>query len=137
MASRAEKLTQRPRFNAFLLSVFAATGLGLAAVGLYGVMSFFVAQRTQELGVRIALGATRKEIAALVLSRAALWTAAGATGGLIASIAALRWIRALLYGLPAYDVRTLAAAVTVLFCVALAAAAIPSWRATRVDPLEA
>src|SRR5437764_2861722 len=78
MRERVDKLAQRPRFNALLLSLFAGMGVLLAAIGLYGVTAFLIGQRTQEIGVRMALGATRGGIIRLMLSRAALWTLAGA-----------------------------------------------------------
>jgi predicted permease len=103
MHNRVGKLTARPRFNAVLLSLFAGMGVLLAAIGLYGVMAFLVGQRTQEIGVRMALGATPAAIAKLVLSRAALWTLAGTLLGLIGSLFATRAIRTLLFQVPEHD----------------------------------
>jgi len=107
----------------------------LAAIGLYGVISFLVTQRTQEIGVRMALGATSGNILGLVFANAMRWTAAGNLIGLLGSLAATRWLRSLLYQVPERDPWTLAITVAVLFVVALLAAWFPSRRALGVDPL--
>jgi len=137
MRQHLGRLAARPRFNALLLSIFAGMGLLLAAVGLYGVISFLVAQRTQEIGVRMALGATPGAIARLVLRDAAGWTAAGAVLGVLGSLLAVRWLQSMLFRVSARDPWTMAAALTVLSAVALLAAWIPSRRAARVDPMQA
>jgi predicted permease len=134
---RVGKLAERPRFNAWLLGLFAGMGLLLSAIGLYGVVSFLVAQRTQEIGVRMALGATPGAVARLVLGHAARWTAAGAVLGVIGSLLAVRWTETMLFHVSARDPRILAAAVAALWAVAMLAAWIPSRRASRVDPMEA
>jgi predicted permease len=131
------RLAQRPRFNAWLLSLFAAMGLLLAAIGLYGVISFLVAQRTQEIGVRMALGATPGAVARLVLGHAARWTFAGAALGVVGSLFAARLLDAMLFHVSARDPWILAAAVTVLWVIAMLAAWVPSRRAARVDPMQA
>jgi predicted permease len=135
MNQRVNKLADGPRFNAVLLGLFAAIGVLLAAIGLYGVISFLVTQRTQEIGVRMALGATSTNILGLVFANAMRWTAAGNLIGLLGSLAATRWLRSLLYQVPERDPSTLAITVTVLFVVALLAAWFPSRRALGVDPL--
>jgi putative ABC transport system permease protein len=135
MSQRVNKLADRPRFNAVLLGLFAAMGVLLAAIGLYGVISFLVAQRTREIGVRMALGATSGNILRLVLAIAMRWTAAGSAIGLLGSLAATRWLRSLLYQVPERDPWTLAITVGVLFIVALLAAWFPSRRALSADPL--
>ncbi len=137
MQQRVSRLNDRPRFNAILLALFAAMGLTLAAIGLYGVMSFLVGQRTQEIGVRMALGATPRAITKLILARAAGWTLAGTLTGLMGSLFAVRAIGSLLFGVPERDPWTLAAVVSGLLVVALAAAWIPSLRAARLDPMTA
>jgi predicted lysophospholipase L1 biosynthesis ABC-type transport system permease subunit len=86
-----------------LLGLFAAIGVLLAAIGLYGVMSFLVTHRTQEIGVRMALGATSGNILGLVFASAMRWTAAGILIGLLGSLAATRWLRSLLYQVPERD----------------------------------
>ncbi len=134
---RVGKLAERPRFNAMLLGIFAGMGLLLAAIGLYGVVSFLVAQRTPEIGVRMALGATPGAIARLVLRLAARWTAIGAVLGVLGSLFALHLLQAMLFQVSARDPWTLAATLVMLSAVALLAAWIPSRRAARVDPVEA
>jgi len=137
MRQHLGRLAARPRFNALLLSIFAGMGLLLAAVGLYGVISFLVAQRTQEIGVRMALGATPGAIARLVLRDAARWTAAGVVLGALGSLFAVRWLQSMLFRVSARDPWTMAAALIVLSAVALLAAWIPSRRAARLDPMQA
>jgi putative ABC transport system permease protein len=134
MSQRVNKLTDRPRFNAVLLGLFAAIGVLLSAIGLYGVISFLVTQRTQEIGVRMAMGATSGNILGLVFASAMRWTA-GSLIGLFGSLAATRWLRSLLYQVPERDPRTLAITLAVLFVVALLAAWFPARRALGVDPL--
>ena len=134
---QVSRLAARPRFNAMLLGIFAALGVALAAIGLYGLISFSVAQRTQEIGVRMALGATPGGIVRLVLRHAAGWTAAGAAVGAAGALFVTRLLESMLFGVSAKDPWTLAAAVGVLFGAALAAAWIPARHAARVDPAEA
>lgn len=135
--SRAERLTTRPRFNAWLVTAFAAAGLLLAAVGLYGVLSFLVTQRTKEIGVRIALGARNWQVIRLVLAHATVWVSIGVITGLAGSVAAAHGIESMLYGVSEYDLNITSLAVGVLLIVACLAAMIPSWRASRIDPLQA
>jgi putative ABC transport system permease protein len=137
MQQRMTKLVQRPRFNALLLSLFAGMGVLLAAVGLYGVMAFLVGQRTQEIGVRVALGATRGRIMKLVLLRALLWTLAGTAAGAIGSIFAGRALRTMLFQVQQQDPWTYVVALPALLTIALAAAWIPARRAAHVDPMTA
>jgi ABC-type antimicrobial peptide transport system permease subunit len=115
--------------------VFAATGLVLAGVGLFGVMSFLVAQRRREIGVRMALGATPRDIVRMTLAFAARWTGAGMAAGAIGALAVTKWLRTMLFGIDAMDVGTLSAALGVLAAVGLLAAAAPARRAARVDPM--
>ena len=137
LAHQVSQLAQRPRFNAVLLGLFASTGLLLAAVGLYGVMAFLVTERTREIGVRIALGATPPAIARLVLSHAARWTLGGALVGLAGAVAATRLLKTMLFGVAERDPATLLGAALILVAVALLAAWIPSRRAAAVDPMTA
>jgi predicted permease len=137
MEQRINRLADRPRFNAMLLALYAGVGLLLASIGLYGVMSFVVGQRTQEIGVRMALGATPRAIIRLVMSRAAAWTLGGALVGLIGSLYAVRALRSLLFQVPERDPWSFAVVLPVLFVVALAAAWVPARRASRVDPMTA
>ena len=134
---RVGKLGQRPRFNAWVLGLFAGMGLLLSAIGLYGVVSFLVAQRTEEIGVRMALGATPGAVARLVLGHAARWTCAGTALGAIGSWFAARWLEAMLFHVLARDPWILAAAVAALWATAMLAAWVPSRRAARIDPMQA
>ena len=137
MNERVGKLAARPRFNASVLTIFAVIGVLLAAIGLYGVVSFLIAQRTQEIGIRMALGATPRDITRLVLARASRWTGAGILLGLIGSLAAGRVMAVVLYQVSGGDARTLAESMAILAAIALLAAWIPSRRAARIDPVEA
>jgi len=134
---RMGRLAARPRFDAWLLSLFAGMALLLSVIGLYGVVSFLVAQRTPEIGVRMALGATRARIATLVLGHAARWTLAGAALGAIGSWLTARLLAAMLFHVSARDPWILAAAIAILLIAALLAAWLPSRRAARVDPMAA
>lgn len=134
MPQRVRKLSDRARFNFLLLGWFAAIGLVLAGVGVYGAMSFLVAQRTREIGVRIALGATKGNIARLVLSNAARWTAGGVAAGFLASLAAARLLTTLIYGVAYNDIWMLIGPSFLLCAIALAAAWLPALRAASVDP---
>jgi predicted permease len=121
------------RFTSWLLSVFAATALVLSVVGLYGVMSYLVAQRTREFGIRLALGASRLEIVTRVL-RDGMWRVAiGAAIGLAATTGLARVLAGLVYGVGTFDISSLLA-VVMLMVVAIAACGVPAVRATRVDP---
>ncbi|HXM74972.1 MAG TPA: ABC transporter permease [Chthoniobacterales bacterium] len=125
------------RLSASLFSVFAGVALLLAAVGTYGVMAYTVAQRTRELGIRMALGAARKDVFGLVLRQGVALVSLGVGVGLIGAIAASRVLRSVLYGVGSLDLSTFAIAITSLFVVALLACFIPARRATLVDPIEA
>jgi len=137
MNQRVSKLAQRPRFNAALLALFAGMGVLLAVIGLYGVVAFLVAQRTQEIGIRMALGATPAAISRLVLGHAARWTLAGSVAGVAGSFVAQRWLKTLLFQVPDQDWLASGIALALLLGAALIAAWIPSRRAARVDPLVA
>jgi predicted permease len=126
-------LAQR-RFTMLLLIVFAATALLLAAVGIYGVMSYAVTRRTRELGIRAALGASRSEIVGLVLRQGMKLAAVGMVAGLLATLALTRLMAGLLYGVRPADPATLIAVTLLLGGIALLACYIPARRATAVDP---
>jgi hypothetical protein len=134
MTVRLGRLSGRARFTAALIGLFAAFGLLLAAVGLYGVLSFLVAQRTREIGVRMALGATPRAVAWLMGEQALAWTAWGAAIGLAGSVALSRFARAALFHISPHDPVSLAAAVAVLGIAAVLAAWLPARRASGVDP---
>ncbi|HEY4133531.1 MAG TPA: ABC transporter permease, partial [Gemmatimonadaceae bacterium] len=125
------------RFYATLIAIFAGVALVLAAVGLYGVIAYAVSQRTHELGVRVALGATTDRIAAMVVREGLALTALGLVVGIIGSIAAGRLIATLLYGVSARDPFTLIGVAVALGIVATLASWLPARRAARVDPLVA
>ena len=125
------------RFPTILISVFGGIALLIAAVGVYGVISYSVAQRTHEIGIRVALGASRGKILRMVLSRGLRLAVIGAAIGLIASHWLTELLRDQLYGISPSDPATLAGATLILLAVALAACWIPARRATRVDPLVA
>jgi ABC-type antimicrobial peptide transport system permease subunit len=128
--------TERPRFYATLLGAFAGVGVVLAAIGLFGVMSFLVAQRRREIGVRMALGATPPDVVRHVLGFAARWTAAGLALGSFGAIAATRALGTLLFRVEPGDPWALAAAGALLVTVAIASAALPARRAALVDPAQ-
>ena len=127
----------QPRFFAILAAAFAGLALALAAVGIYGVMAYVVAQRTTEIGVRMALGATPAEVFRLVLSDGLKVTAIGVVIGIGGSVLVARWLSALLFGVTPGDLATLAATASLLLLVAAAACYLPARRATRVDPMVA
>ena len=137
MTTRIGKLTTRQRFDAVLLSLFAGIGVVLAALGIYGVVSFFVSQRTREIGVRMALGAEPRNISGMVLLNMVRWALGGAAVGLVGSWYAARLLRSLLFGVKDHDPSLLLAAVLILLGVACLAAWIPARRAARVDPMVA
>jgi putative ABC transport system permease protein len=128
------RIDARPRVYAVLFSVFAAIGVFLAVVGLFGVLSFLVSQRAREIGVRIALGATPARILRLEIRSAAAWTTFGIMLGTAASLAADRLLRSLLFRVEPGDPRVLAGAMVLLYGVALVAAAVPAVRAATLDP---
>jgi putative ABC transport system permease protein len=142
--SGVEPLTQtladslaRPRFTSALLAVFAVLALLLASIGVYGVLSFAVTERTRELGIRAALGATPRRILRQVLRQGFGLTLIGTSLGLVGALAAGRLLRGLLYQVTATDPAILTAVVLLLAAVALAASLVPAWRATRIDPMQA
>jgi predicted permease len=127
----------RERLLATLAGGFGALATFLAAVGVYGLVGYGVTQRTQEIGIRMAVGAGRSQVVALVLRGAAALLLGGVVIGLPATWAASRWVESMLFGLSPGDPESVGGAVALLTAVALAAAALPAWRAARVDPLTA
>jgi putative ABC transport system permease protein len=127
----------RSRFTMLVLGVFAALALMLACVGIYGVIAYSVTQRTQEFGIRMALGANRGDVFRLVLGQGTRLTLLGISLGIVAALVVTRLMATLLYGVSATDPLTFAAVALLLAVVALAACYIPARRATRVDPIVA
>jgi putative ABC transport system permease protein len=125
----------RPRFNTLLLTIFAAVALVLASVGLYGVMNYSATQRTHEVGIRMALGATRADIMKLVVGNGMMLTVIGIGIGVAASLVLTRVMASLLFGVTATDIPTFLSVSVVLAGVALVANYIPARRATRVNPV--
>jgi putative ABC transport system permease protein len=127
----------RRRFSMILLSAFSGLALVLAAVGIYGVISYSVIQRTHEMGIRMALGAQRNDVLKLVLRQAMIVVLAGVVIGLLASWALTRLIKSLLFNVSVTDPLTFAGIALLIILTALLACLIPAWRATKVDPLVA
>ena len=127
----------QPRFNTGLLSLFALLAILLATVGIYGVMAYAVAQRTQEMGLRMALGAKPRDLLKLVVGQSMRLVALGLSLGLIAALGLTRWLKTQLFGVEATDPLTYTVIAILLALVALLACYLPARRATRVDPLVA
>ena len=125
----------RPRFNALLLSIFASTALLLTAIGIYGVMAYSVVQRTNEIGIRMALGAEQSSIFRLIVGQAMTLVAISLVVGLVAAFAATRLLNSLLFGVGAWDPITFSVIVLLIAGVAFLAAWLPARRAARVDPM--
>ncbi len=127
----------RPRFTALLLAIFAGVALLLTAIGIYGVMAYSVAQRRQEIGIRMALGAQRGDVLRLVVGGGMKLTAIGVLLGLTSAFALGRVLKSLLYDVQPFDAPTLAAVAFLLSVIALLACWIPARRAAGVNPLVA
>jgi len=126
-----------PRFNTTLLSIFAAVALVLTIIGLYGVMSYSVAQRTNEIGIRMALGAQTRDVLGLIVKDGMKLVLLGLVLGISGALGLTRLLSTLLFGVTTRDPVTFVAIAALLSFVAILACYIPAWRATRVDPLEA
>ena len=134
LSERVGKLADQPRFEMLLVGFFAFTGLLLAVIGLYGVISFFVVQRTHEIGIRMAVGASQSDILRLVLANALRLIVPGVFLGLVLALVLSRLLSSLLFNVGPHDPVTFAGVTGLLILVALLAALIPGSSATRVNP---
>jgi ABC-type antimicrobial peptide transport system permease subunit len=132
----AEEFAQ-PRFYLLVFGAFAGVALVLAVVGVYGVVSYSVARRTREIGLRVALGASPSDPFRLVVGQGVRLAAVGTAVGLAAALGATRYVRSVLFEVRPNDPATLATATTVLAVTAIAACCVPAWRASKVDPMVA
>jgi len=127
----------RQRFTMFLAGTFAALALLLSVIGLYAVVSYSVAERAHELGVRFALGATPSKLLGLVLVDGMKLVGAGVVLGLVGALGVARFLETQLFGVTSHDPRTFVVVPAILFCAAAAGCLIPARRATRIDPMTA
>jgi putative ABC transport system permease protein len=127
----------RRRLSMFLLAIFAGVALALAAVGIYGIMSYSVAQRAHEVGIRMALGARSSDVLRMVLGQSLGLTVAGIVAGLLGSLALTNFLSSLLFDVKATDATTFLLVAVILAVVALVASLVPAYRATTVDPVDA
>ena len=137
LSDRMRDNASEARSYTILLTLFASLAMLLALVGIYGVVSYWVSQRTQEMGIRVALGALDRNVLLLVLKDGLRLTLAGIAAGLLGSLVVTRALQSMLFDVRATDPLTFAGTALLLTCVALLAAWVPAWRATRVDPLVA
>jgi ABC-type antimicrobial peptide transport system permease subunit len=134
---RVSGLADRPRFETALLTFFAFTGLVMAIIGLYGVVAFMAAQRTQEIGIRMALGATRTDVMQLILREGLRLIAIGGAIGLAAALGLSRVLQTVLFGVSPHDPISFGAVTLLLALVALIAILIPARSAMKTDPMTA
>jgi putative ABC transport system permease protein len=137
MSGLVARETSQRRFTSWLMGIFAGSALLLAMIGIYGVMAYTVTQRTQEIGIRVALGAARWDVLRLITGGGLGLVACGLAVGLTAALALTRWIDSLLYGIKPSDPLTFTAAGLVLMAVAVFASLVPALRATRIAPAQA
>jgi putative ABC transport system permease protein len=137
MASVVAQSVAEPRFNMLLVSAFALLALLLSSIGIYGVIAYSVAQRTHEIGVRMSLGAARRDVVHLIVAEGAGIAIAGVALGVAAALALTRVMTTLLVGVSPRDPVTLIGSAALLFAVALVASCVPALRASRVEPMAA
>jgi putative ABC transport system permease protein len=137
MEQNVSKSISEPRFRTVLLAIFAGIALALAAVGIFGVMAYSVAERTREIGLRMALGSSRSRVLLMILAQGAALTLMGVAIGLVATFLVTRYLSSLLFNVPPYDPMTLAGVVAALVITSLCACYLPARRATLVDPIVA
>jgi putative ABC transport system permease protein len=137
MGDLVARSVAQPRFVLSLLAVFALAALALAAIGVYGIVSYGVTQRTAEIGLRVALGADRRDVIRLVVGGGLRLALAGTALGVVGALAVTRAMATLLFGVTATDPVTFAATAAALAVVAGLASLAPAFRATRIDPVEA
>ncbi len=125
-----------PRFQTFVLTCFAAIALVLAAIGLYGLLSYMVVQRTLEIGLRMAMGAQRSDVLGMIIRRGLTLALMGLGAGVAISAVMMRLLSGMLYGIRPYDPVTFAATAGLLLLVSAAASIVPAWRAARLDPIQ-
>jgi ABC-type antimicrobial peptide transport system permease subunit len=130
------KSAAQPRFQTFVLTCFAGIALVLAAIGLYGLLSYMVVQRTLEIGLRMAMGAQRSDVLGMIVRRGLTLALIGLAGGVVISAVIMRLLSGMLYGIRPYDPITFAATAGLLLVVSVAASIVPAWRAARLDPIE-
>jgi putative ABC transport system permease protein len=135
LSAMAADSVSAPRFRTWLVGTFAGLALLLAVAGVYGLLTYLTAQRTPELGVRMALGAGRCSVIGLVLSRAAAIAAAGLAVGAVLALVSTRLMSSMMFGIEALDPVTYTGVLFAVLVVTLAAAAVPAWRASRIDPV--
>jgi putative ABC transport system permease protein len=137
MEENVSRSMSEPRFRTVLLTIFAGIALVLAAVGIFGVMAYSVSQRTRELGLRMALGASREDVLLLVLKQGLKLTLVGIGIGLAGTFFLTKYVASMLFNVPPYDPLTLLGVVLALMAISLCACYLPARRATLVDPIEA
>jgi ABC-type antimicrobial peptide transport system permease subunit len=137
LLENVDRVNEQPRMVARLCAIFGVIALLLAATGLYGVLSYGVARRTNEIGIRMALGAGKSRVIAMILRETGIMILIGVTVGLVATAVITRLLVSRLYGLSAYDPPTVLLAVAIMTAVAIIAGYIPAARAARVNPTQA
>jgi ABC-type antimicrobial peptide transport system permease subunit len=137
MGQQVESSTSSQRVAVLVLEIFGGLALVLAGIGLYGVLSYAVSQRTHEMGLRMALGASSRDLLRLVASQGMALTAAGIAAGLAAAVPLTRLMQNLIWGVSPRDPAVFASSAAVLVAAAVAACAFPAWRAVRLDPWRA